>query len=143
MPPGQRPGSTGRPDLFATLDYQRDEDYIEHYRELLTTTVKRLSRTYRPLACEVSGGLDSSAIYAVAEQLRRGGELLAPDLAGYTMNFAGDPDADEIAYCRAVGAHLNKPVTEVPPLPAPAGLVPRNSQAIQGLPGHAQRRDGG
>ena len=103
------------PDLFAVLDYPHDEDYIEHYRELLTTTVRRLSRSHQPLACEVSGGLDSSAIFAVAEQLQRRGELRAPGLAGYTLDFTGDPYADELAYARAVGEHLGRPVTEVEP----------------------------
>lgn len=32
------------PDLFATLDYTRDEDYIEHYRELLTNEGSRRTK---------------------------------------------------------------------------------------------------
>ena len=123
------------PDLFATLAYPRDEDYIEHYRELLTTTVKRLSRSFRPLACEVSGGLDSSAIFAVAEQLRQRGELLAPDLAGFTMNFEGDPAADEISYCRAVGKHLDKPVTEVSPWLPPLDWYRQKAAQHKHFPG--------
>ena len=123
------------PDLFATLAYPRDEDYIEHYRELLTTTVKRLSRSFRPLACEVSGGLDSSAIFAVAEQLRQRGELLAPDLAGFTMNFEGDPAADEISYCRAVGKHLDKPVTEVSPWLPPLDWYRERARQYKHFPG--------
>ena len=123
------------PDLFATLDYQRDEDYIEHYRELLTTTVRRLSRSYRPLASEVSGGLDSSAIFAVAEHLRRRGELLAPDVAGYTMNFEGDPDADEIAWCRSVGAHLGRPITEARPYLPPLDWYREKATKYKQFPG--------
>jgi asparagine synthase (glutamine-hydrolysing) len=123
------------PELFATLNYKRDEDYIEHYLELLTVTVRRLSRSYRPLACEVSGGLDSSAIFAVAEQLRRRGELLAPELAGYTMNFEGDPDADEIAFCRAVGEHLNRPITELPPFLPPLDWYRDKARQFRQFPG--------
>ena len=46
------------PDLWATPPFKRDEEYIAHYRELLTDTVRRLARSIRPVACEVSGGLD-------------------------------------------------------------------------------------
>ena len=123
------------PDLFATLNYQRDEDYIEHYLELLTSTVRRLSRSHKPLATEVSGGLDSSAIFAVAERLRRRNELLAPDLAGYTMNFEGDPDADEIAYCRAVGEHLNRPIAELPPYLPPLDWYREKARQYKHFPG--------
>jgi len=103
------------PDLFATLSYSRDEEYIEHYRELFTETVRRLSRSHKPVSYEVSGGLDSSAIFAVADHLHQRQQLLAPDLTGFTMNFQGDPDADEIEYCRAIGAMLGKPIVEIPP----------------------------
>lgn len=103
------------PDLFAPLSYSSDEQYIEHYRELFTTTVKRLSRSHKPLAAEVSGGLDSSAIFAVAQNLLTRETLPAPGLEGYTLNFQGVPDADEIAYSRAVGAYCGRTITEVAP----------------------------
>ncbi|MFT6890504.1 MAG: asparagine synthase (glutamine-hydrolyzing) [Halioglobus sp.] len=103
------------PDLFAPLSYSSDEQYIEHYLELFTTTVKRLSRSHKPIAAEVSGGLDSSAIFAVAQNLLKHDTLLAPGLEGYTLNFTGVPDADETYYSRAVGAHWGRTITEVAP----------------------------
>lgn len=103
------------PDLFAPLSYSSDEQYIEHYLELFTTTVKRLSRSHKPIAAEVSGGLDSSAIFAVAQNLLKHDSLSAPGLEAYTLNFTGVPDADEIDYSRAVGAHWGRTITEVTP----------------------------
>jgi asparagine synthase (glutamine-hydrolysing) len=103
------------PDLWVTLPYTKDEEYIEHYRELLTDVVRRMSRSFRPLACEVSGGLDSSAIFSVAEHLRRQKDFLAPGLEGYTLAFTDDSDANELAYARAMGEHLGIPVHEIPP----------------------------
>lgn len=107
------------PEPQKTLRYKREEEYVEHYRELLNDTVRRMSRSHKPISCEVSGGLDSSALFAVAENLRRAGSLTAPDVFGYTLNFEGDPRADEIAYCRAVGHMLGKAINEVAPAHPP------------------------
>ena len=107
------------PDLHQTLPCRTEEDYIEHYRALFTDVVHRMSRSLAPVACEVSGGLDSSAIFAVAETLRQQGRLLAPGLEGYTLDFSGDPAADEMAYARAVGTHLGCTIHEVTPAHMP------------------------
>ena len=55
----------------------------------------------------------------MAETLRRQGQLPAPGLEGYTLDFSGDPDADEIDYCRSVGAHLGKTIHEMAPAHLP------------------------
>lgn len=103
------------PDFFKTLDYKKDSDYIEHYRELFTDVVRRQSRSQHTISIDVSGGLDSSAIFAMAAHLKDKGDLASPGFTGYTLNFEGDPDADEIAYARAVGTHLALPVEEIQP----------------------------
>ena len=104
-----------KPDLRQTLPCWTDEDNIEHYRTLLTDVVRRMSRSHRPLAYEVSGGLDSSAIFSVAEMLRKQGNLPAPSLEGYTLDYSSDPAADEMTYARSVGAHLGRSIHEVTP----------------------------
>jgi asparagine synthase (glutamine-hydrolysing) len=73
------------PDLWAVLPYGNDDDYVDHYRELFIDVVQRMSRSSQRLACEVSGGLDSSAIFAVAENLRRQNKLPAPGIDGYVL----------------------------------------------------------
>ena len=103
------------PDPFATLNYAKDSDYVEHYRELFTDIVRRQSRSQHPISIEVSGGLDSSAIFAMAAHLDNHNRLASPGLTGYTLNFSGDTYADEIDYTRAVGAHLGLPIQEIKP----------------------------
>jgi asparagine synthase (glutamine-hydrolysing) len=103
------------PDLWNTLPYAKEEEFVCHYRDLLIDTVRRMSRTHAPLACEVSGGLDSSALFAVADDLIRQGRLPAPDLEGYTSAFDDDSDANELSYCRAVAQHVGRPVREIAP----------------------------
>ena len=123
------------PDLWATLPYTRDEDYIEHYRELFTDSVRRMSRSHRPLACEVSGGLDSSAVFCMAEHLRRQGQLQAPAVEGYTLAFTDDSDANELAYARAVGDYLGVPIHEIPPTRMPLDWYAESAQAHREFPG--------
>ena len=124
------------PDLWATQPYARDEDYIGHYRELFTDVVRRQSRSNLPVACEVSGGLDSSAIFAVAEHLRLQNQFLAPALDGYTLDFKGDPAADELDYARAVGLHLNRCIQEIKPSKMPLTWYQDRAQTYREFPGY-------
>jgi asparagine synthase (glutamine-hydrolysing) len=103
------------PETLPELVYKRDEEYIEHYRALLFDVVRRTSRSHAPLAYEVSGGLDSSALFAVANELKKQGRLGAPGFEGYTLDFEGQGDADEMEYARAVAKHVGVTVHEVAP----------------------------
>ena len=105
------------PPLEVSIRYPREEDYQAHYRELLGDCVRRASRSHRPIACEVSGGHDSSAVFAIAQRLLEQGRLLAPGMTGYTYNFGeeADPAVDEITLARAVGEHLGVEIREIAP----------------------------
>ncbi len=107
------------PDLQAPLSYPKHEEYVEHYRELLSDAVKRMSRSHQTLACEVSGGLDSSALYAMARYLLGQGKLLAPSLDGYTLDFHDNPAANELEYAEAAGRHWGEEIRKVPPADMP------------------------
>lgn len=100
--------------LEAPIRYPREEEYIEHYRHLLFDCVRRTSRSHRPLAFEVSGGLDSSSLFCVAERLLIDTKLLAPNIKGYTLKGPEGSAADEIKFARAAGAHVGREVEELP-----------------------------
>jgi asparagine synthase (glutamine-hydrolysing) len=141
------------PELTKEIRYRHLDDYVAHYRELLFDSVRRMSRSHRPLACEVSGGLDSSAVFAVAEDLRRNGRLLAPGLDGYTLHFGDRSGADEIEFARAVGAHLGRGIKEVSPSLVPLGWYedwaaryrdfPHYPNTVMSLSMHGAVRDAG
>lgn len=137
---GMQAAKYWEPPLEARIRYARDEEYFEHYREVFTETVRRSSRTHLPLACDVSGGLDSSAVFAMAHDLRRKGRLPAPEgVKGYTYFFkdAEGADHDEIAFARAVASHTGEYVREVAPfLPDPSWFFERGKmdQNIAGYP---------
>ncbi|MGC1338323.1 MAG: asparagine synthase-related protein, partial [Candidatus Binataceae bacterium] len=103
------------PNLDDEPLYKRDEEYFEHYEELFADCVRRASRSQNPVAFEVSGGLDSSAVFCVAEELFRCGRLTASSIEGYTLDFTGDRHADEIGYARSVANHLGRKIREVAP----------------------------
>ena len=105
------------PPFEVSITYKRDEEYFEHYREVFADCVRRSSRSHFPLACDVSGGLDSSAVFAMAHDLSRRGQLCAPDIKGYTYHFvdAAGTEHDEIEYARAVAKHVGVEVKEITP----------------------------
>ena len=122
------------PDLQATLPCKSDSEYIEYYLALFTDVVRRMSRAAHPLACEVSGGLDSSAIFAVAESLRQKGQLPAPALEGYTLDFHDDAAGNELEYCRAVGTHLGRHIREITPASMPLTWYAEQARTFREFP---------
>jgi asparagine synthase (glutamine-hydrolysing) len=125
-----------QPDLWATLPCKNDEEYVEHYRELLADVVRRMSRSHQPVAFEVSGGLDSSALFAMAEHLRRQQELPAPTIKGYALDFHDDLNANELDYSRAVGKHLGVPIHEIPPTQMPVSWYRKWAERYREFPGY-------
>jgi asparagine synthase (glutamine-hydrolysing) len=124
------------PDLWATMQYKRDEEYVEHYRELFADVVRRMSRSHQAVAYEVSGGLDSSAIFAMAEKLRGQKTLPAPAIEGYSLDFRDDLDANELEYSRELGRYLQKPIHEIPPTQMPVSWFREWAAMYREFPGY-------
>ena len=104
------------PDLSTRLILKDDNEYAECYQALFIEAVRRCSRSHMNVAFEVSGGLDSSALFAVADRLDKSSKLPAPGIDAYTLGFPDDDDdANELNYVRSLGAHLNRKVHEIEP----------------------------
>ncbi|WP_445681335.1 asparagine synthetase B family protein [Radicibacter daui] len=58
-----------RPDLSRRVRFARDCEYVEAARDLLDQAVAAHCRVAGPLVCELSGGLDSTAVAATAARL--------------------------------------------------------------------------
>lgn len=97
-----------------TQRYASEGEYAEHYRVMVFDVVRRTARSHAPLACAVSGGLDSSALFGVAHLLAGEGRLPAPGLQGYTMQGIAGSGSDELRYARAVTDHVDRALIEVP-----------------------------
>lgn len=102
------------PPTDVTIRYGSDAEYVEHYREVLFDCVRRSTRSDNAVGIAVSGGLDSSAIFSVADALERSGDLLAPGFRGYSLSAAEDSNAFELPYARAAAAHVGRTLIERP-----------------------------
>ncbi|MGM9424861.1 asparagine synthase (glutamine-hydrolyzing) [Hydrogenophaga sp. MI9] len=122
------------PTLDMDLGCRTAQDYADAYRSLLDDVVRRQSRALGPLAIEVSGGLDSSAIFASAARLHQRGALLAPGIDGYTLGFRGDALADEVDLALAVGRHLGHDIEVVPPTRMPLQEYLQDMQRFKTFP---------
>jgi asparagine synthase (glutamine-hydrolysing) len=134
---GQRQTRYWAPDLLAPQPYKKDEDYIDHYRQLFSECVRRLSRSHQPVACEVSGGLDSSAIFCMGEHLRRSGALPAPAITGFTVAFTDEAAANELSYVHAVVHDLGVAVHEVAPVVNDLAWLQELARHYRDFPGYA------
>jgi asparagine synthase (glutamine-hydrolysing) len=86
----------------------REPEAIEEARSLLEDAVRLRLRSDVPVGLLLSGGLDSSAIAALAsERLAAGGDL------AFISAVSDDHTTDESAFIRTVARHLGRPVREV------------------------------
>lgn len=104
---GWRDWTYWEPDSGLRLPCSSEADYIAYHRELLHDVVRRQSRSNMPITCEVSGGLDSSAIFAVGHALRL-------DLKGLALGFS-DELADESGYQQALQDQVGAGIERVAP----------------------------
>lgn len=80
--------------------YRRDEDYARHFEELFRQAVTdRLRTRGDSVAIAMSGGLDSTAVAAVAH---RGRHETGKAIQGYTFVFDGLQECDERAWSSAM-----------------------------------------
>lgn len=75
-------------ELRRELRYRREAEYAEHFRELLFAAVRARLRVAGPIAVLLSGGLDSSSVACVAQELYRSGKARDLGFSSYTMVFA-------------------------------------------------------
>lgn len=100
--------------LEVSIKFARESDYIAHYRDLLYDCIRRSSRSHQNIAFEVSGGLDSSSLFCLADKVHKDGRLLAPDFRGYTLIGPPGSEADELRFARAAGHQIGRELSEVP-----------------------------
>lgn len=114
-------GDEVRTERFWKLDpkheirYASDWEYEEHFRELFEKAVRSRLRVEGPVCCELSGGLDSSSIVCMADNLIVRGEAEAQKVTTISYVFDESPTSDERDYIRhieqqrgEVGRHLRE-----------------------------------
>ena len=130
-----------RPEFSRSIRYRRDSDYVEAARELLDRAVAAHGRVAEPLVCELSGGLDSTAVAATAARLY-------PEREIYTVTAVSDDQAimpplqpqffrDEWTLAKDLAAlYPNLTALRVPAAPMQASMAdPQRQFARTGMPG--------
>jgi len=94
---------------FATLDIVEKENWELYYnliRDKFEEAVKkRVETTERPIACLLSGGLDSSLVTSLVKKYYNG-----PQLETYSIGLEG---AEDLKYAKQVAEFLNTKHTEI------------------------------
>jgi asparagine synthase (glutamine-hydrolysing) len=84
------------------IRYKSDPEYEEHFRHLFSQAVARRLRSDGPVLAELSGGLDSSSIVCVADDILRMGGAQAPRLDTLSFFNRSEPCSDDWMYFRLV-----------------------------------------
>uniref|UniRef100_A0A6C0JFD1 asparagine synthase (glutamine-hydrolyzing) n=1 Tax=viral metagenome TaxID=1070528 RepID=A0A6C0JFD1_9ZZZZ len=90
--------SFSSPNSFSTLNNNIKKDVLENiYKKIYQAVEKRVDNTERPIACLLSGGLDSSLIAALVKQIHKG------ELHTWSIGFEGSED---LKCARIVADHI-------------------------------------
>ena len=116
------------------LRYSSDDAYAEHFRQVFTEAVRCRLRAVGPVACDLSGGLDSSSILCVANSLADAGQGAPDGLEAYTLDFAGYPEADESEFSDAVIALTGVRQVKVAPFEPPPSYYAEEARRTLDFP---------
>jgi len=89
-------------DPTKLVRYQRDDEYEEHFRVLFRQSVRRRLRSFAPVLAELSGGMDSSSIVCVADDILDSGEALCPRLDTVSYFDDSEPNWNERPFAALV-----------------------------------------
>ena len=101
------------------IEYRKDGDYEEHFRTIFRQSVRRRLLSNAPVTAELSGGLDSSSIVCVADDVMSSGSVVAPGLDTLSYFDDSEPSWNEKPYFSKVeqrrgrtGCHID--ISSVP-----------------------------
>jgi len=81
-------------DASREIVYRSDDEYSDHFLSLFKEAVRCRLRSVKGVASDLSGGLDSSFIVCLTEQLRRDGEVQVPSFETFSVRFETGPGAE-------------------------------------------------
>lgn len=102
------------------LTYKSDREYEEHFRHVFREAVRRRLRADSPITAQLSGGIDSSSIVCMADDLISAGEAEAPRLDTVSYFNPREPGGDERSYISTIeekrgrkGRHVDTSTTDI------------------------------
>lgn len=137
------------------IHYKKDAGYEEHFRHVFRQAVRRRLGAADPILADLSGGLDSSSIVCMADDIVAKEGCATPQVDTYSHYDLGEPNGDDLHYIGIVeakrgrvGHHVNIAEHSNPLLPdyrnfvvAPGGIgsayeLRRKLEAIWRLGGY-------
>ncbi|MFX0202082.1 MAG: asparagine synthetase B family protein, partial [Candidatus Hodarchaeota archaeon] len=85
-------------DVTRRTRFKSFKEYAEGFYYYFEQAVRRRLRSMSPVAVSVSGGLDSSSIFCLAETLKRKGSQSSPDILGFSYIFNDGTPQDEKSF---------------------------------------------
>jgi asparagine synthase (glutamine-hydrolysing) len=102
-------------DPASELRYRSHEDYVEHLRALMRQAVARRVRSAHPVAVAASGGLDSSVVLSLADEIsRRRAPPSGAPLLPLCCSTSDDPMTEENRFIRLLESERNLRVVRLP-----------------------------
>jgi asparagine synthase (glutamine-hydrolysing) len=89
-----------------SLRFGEVEDYYEHLRQILRSTVAGRMRQGEKVGIALSSGIDSSAVAWTALELHRLNPTVVPLAEGYIVEYEGIEESDESTDARRIASHL-------------------------------------
>lgn len=96
------------------IRYKNDLEYEQHFLHLFREAVRCRLRADRPVWSELSGGLDSSSIVCIADQIINSGEVQIPPLETVSHVYDESLTSDESKFIHYVEEHRGKPGHHLP-----------------------------
>jgi asparagine synthase (glutamine-hydrolysing) len=90
------------------IRYKTDSEYEEHFHDVFCEAVRCRLRSNRPIWAQLSGGLDSSAIVCMADQIIADGGAEAPRLETVSYIYDASYTSDERAFIGHVEDHRRR-----------------------------------
>jgi asparagine synthase (glutamine-hydrolysing) len=89
-------------DPAKEIRYQTDEEYEEHFLTLFSEAIRARLRVDGPAWADLSGGLDSSSIVCMADEIMKTESVQAMGLETVSAVFDESPTSDERRFIRVV-----------------------------------------
>jgi asparagine synthase (glutamine-hydrolysing) len=85
-------------DPKSRIRYKSDAEYEEHFRHVFRQSIRRRLRSDSPILAELSGGVDSSSIVCVADEILASEEVETPRLDTLSYYDRTEPHGDDCLY---------------------------------------------